>query len=481
MWQEIGRSLIAGGQLIPETYKNIQDDKFQYSQRQQQLEDMIQRRIEAKDTAFRAQQEESRRQREFQQKQDRIAAEEKVRQKMIDEQNKRIEQATRAAEKEADRNADKALQKQQQADLYAQQTAQALDKARSIQGIPTRHQRATQPGEMQEISIQGGLDDNVDQQINQMAQDGANRFHMAGIEDLESNPPQDQTFEPWTAGRLARESFQAGATGVDEYEKSLIAQQDRAQGGRFDKKTIPYEEKAQLAILKEDLRAGRPLTEWQKQILQLRSEELGLKKKGLGLSEERLSLAKEDQKRQETSKLTNFVKNTKDQAEILYAYQNLDKLVPGGIYGTDGIAGYGFGTKPFRKFWKTDEANKIRPGVQALINKVLKQRSGAAVTEQELNRLEQEFGVNTTGTIEEFRQGLQNYYEAIKNDYDRFVTADQESARRVDRQGYGQLKNVPKVIEEQRPQQNLTQPTWTSDKARRLAELRAKRAAGRLQ
>ena len=73
------------------------------------------------------------------------------------------------------------------------------------------------------------------------------------------------------------------------------------------------------------------------------------------------------------------------------------------------------------------------------------------MSDQELNRLETEFGINTTGTIEEFRQGLQNFYEGTKNDYDRFVTADQYAANKIDRPGYGNIQNTPKRIEQQRP------------------------------
>jgi hypothetical protein len=134
-----------------------------------------------------------------------------------------------------------------------------------------------------------------------------------------------------------------------------------------------------------------------------------------------------------TDRKTRFAKTTNDLFSEVYLFEKLDKSIPGGIYGTGGVSGFGFGTKPFRRLWKSDEANAIRPTLQALVNKILKRTSGAAVTDQEFDRMETALGINTTGTVEEFRLGLQNYYETAKGELDRFVAADPEAASGVDK------------------------------------------------
>lgn len=151
---------------------------------------------------------------------------------------------------------------------------------------------------------------------------------------------------------------------------------------------------------------------------------------------------------------TKFAKNTSEMATIDHLFKNLDKEIPGGIYGEGGISGFGFGTKPFRALWKTQEANRIRPTLQAIINKVLKKQSGAAVSDQEFDRLQTEYGINTTGTVEEFRQGLQNAYETNKNEYDTFRAADPETAALLD----ARLGRENKALNGS-PQSTQTQPT----------------------
>lgn len=130
--------------------------------------------------------------------------------------------------------------------------------------------------------------------------------------------------------------------------------------------------------------------------------------------------------------LVKLAKNTSEAAGIDYLFKRLDTSIPGGIYGQGGISGFGFGTKPLRSLWKTEEANRIRPTLQSLINKILKKQSGAAVTDQEFDRLQTEFGINTTGTVEEFRQGLQNAYELNRQEYDTFRATDPEAAAILD-------------------------------------------------
>jgi hypothetical protein len=135
---------------------------------------------------------------------------------------------------------------------------------------------------------------------------------------------------------------------------------------------------------------------------------------------------------QDIDKATKFVKNTKQIVEELRLFNKLDDSIPGGLYGEDNIKGFGFGaSNTFRNLWKTDEMANIRLPLQALVNRILKNRSGAAVTATEFDRLEREFGINTSATVEEFRLGLQNYYGVVRGQYDDFSKADPESAGKV--------------------------------------------------
>lgn len=143
---------------------------------------------------------------------------------------------------------------------------------------------------------------------------------------------------------------------------------------------------------------------------------------------------------QDIAKATRFVKNTKQAVELLNLFGKLDKAVPGGIYGSKGIAGFGFGAgAKLRRVWKTEQMKKIMPTLQHIVNALLKEKSGTAVTENELTRLEIQFGINTTGTVDEFRLGLQNAYEGIKQQYEDFSTADPGSA---------ELLSKPKTVKD---------------------------------
>jgi hypothetical protein len=509
-YQALGRGLIDLGREAPKAYQDYQDSRWKEIDRGNQLEEMI-----AKRAAY--QQEEARKAWDFKQKQ---------------EQEKKVQDAIKALGKNKEKfESQQAEYERKQARIEGdqellsspiiQQGAQALAK-QEVQGqqiqVPQFQPQQSSIKQNNQQQIEGQL---PEQNVTSMdPYSDANRFMNDRSQqiDREFNPeryttPEQQRklyqdienlnqalpeltggldeFNPEPVFQPNTEEDYLNAYQNSNFNHGFLNMADRVQGGRYDqtnKGGLTFEQKMQLEQAKEDLRNNRPLTEWQKALLQnmnkgyeLKKEGLGLQKDGLKIRKENLLLSKEDQKRQDASQLTNFAKNTKDQAEVLYAYQNLDKMIPGGIYGNGDIAGFGFGTKLFRKFWKTEEANKIRPGIQSLINKVLKQRSGAAVSDQELNRLETEFGINTTGTIEEFRQGLQNFYESTKNDYDRFATADKQSAAAIDRQGYGQLQNTPSRLQEQRGTHTAQPPpqiqaTWTNSQEQILQQKKSQLA-----
>jgi len=60
-----------------------------------------------------------------------------------------------------------------------------------------------------------------------------------------------------------------------------------------------------------------------------------------------------------------------------------------------------------------DDARTLRQSVSQLFNIELKDRSGAAVTDPELERLRKEFGQGNFGTEEALRQGIQQYLQRL--------------------------------------------------------------------
>jgi hypothetical protein len=233
-------------------------------------------------------------------------------------------------------------------------------------------------------------------------------------------PDEVIPFSPDEANRMLLKS---GDLSAAEFSKSLQPK----------KAALTKEESLDLYKAKKEIdasiAAGRPLSPYQKMMMDVYNDRIEAGEENRAFQKEKYAQEKENQN---SERETKFVKNTNELKTELDMFGKLDKAVPGGIYGTGGISGFGFGTAPLRKFWKTEQANTIRPTLQFLINAILKRQSGAAVSDQEFERLNTAFGINTTGTIEEFRQGLQNYYQSSKTQYDRYAKADRKSAERID-------------------------------------------------
>lgn len=232
--------------------------------------------------------------------------------------------------------------------------------------------------------------------------------------------------EPFTNEEMLLEGLHSGQIDIKDYYNAVKAQR---AGMSLEEYEARLKLKNQYAAEQEPNRYQQErMGYWQ--ALQKRAE------KSQRLATERLGFGRDKFRRQEEEqnidRATKFVKNTNDLESEIFLFEKLGEAIPGGLYGSGGISGFGFGTKPFRKVWKTDEAKAIRPVLQALVNKILRRESGAAVTDQEFERMETAFGINTTGTVEEFRNGLQNYYETAKRQFERFKKADPEAAAVID-------------------------------------------------
>jgi hypothetical protein len=98
-------------------------------------------------------------------------------------------------------------------------------------------------------------------------------------------------------------------------------------------------------------------------------------------------------------------------ASMVGAMNDLDKAI-GGIFSDTPIAGFqnrkilGGGWGAWQKFAETPEGAAIRIPLYALINKVLKREAGTAVTENEFERIKNQYGVGLLDSESAFRTGV---------------------------------------------------------------------------
>jgi hypothetical protein len=122
----------------------------------------------------------------------------------------------------------------------------------------------------------------------------------------------------------------------------------------------------------------------------------------------RASIAQDRRREQLGEKSVTF-------AAMVKAFNDLDKAT-GGIYGNTPIPGLsgkilGKGWGAFNKFMESPEGAAIRIPLYTLINKVLKRESGAAVSEQEFERIKNQLGVSLLDSEQAFRLGVRMMLE----------------------------------------------------------------------
>jgi len=227
-------------------------------------------------------------------------------------------------------------------------------------------------------------------------------------------------------------SWQKALKGISPELAARHPYYDSELKDQLQRMMMPKEKSIRLALQKQrEDRLGKAM-KLKEESLEIARQSAEARKKRAETGEKRFERYEQEQ---DINRATKAAKNTKNLYSEILVFKEIDKELPGGLYGTGGISGFGFGTKPLRKFWKTKEANSIRGGVSRLVNVILKERSGAAVTDQEFDRLEQEFGIGTTGTIDEFRRGLQRQYEATTKLYDRYRKADPQAFDIIEQSG----------------------------------------------
>ena len=90
--------------------------------------------------------------------------------------------------------------------------------------------------------------------------------------------------------------------------------------------------------------------------------------------------------------------------------ENVERLIP----KTGDIPGYGRVAGMLPDALVSKEGEDIRQAVSSLFNIELKDRSGAAVTDQELNRLRKEFGEGSWKSDDQLRKGIEQYKKRLR-------------------------------------------------------------------
>jgi len=110
--------------------------------------------------------------------------------------------------------------------------------------------------------------------------------------------------------------------------------------------------------------------------------------------------------------VVNYTKNTKEYRAIGRALADIDSAfkeigVEEGFWGDPTKAGgaigiVGLGGKSFRNWVKTDFAKKVNPRLKDLLNRTIKEITGASMNESEAPRIEGSLGLNNRSTVDEF-------------------------------------------------------------------------------
>lgn len=139
-------------------------------------------------------------------------------------------------------------------------------------------------------------------------------------------------------------------------------------------------------------------------------------------------------------------KDLETKVPIAQAFADVDKAIPGGIDGTGEIAGVGVGAKPFRKWFMSDSGAKTRAAIATLLNITLKDRSGAAVTENELSRIEEELALTGTSTTEAFRDAIRRKRASLLEEMENAENVDPEASAELMARGFKGTDIVRKTI-----------------------------------
>ena len=182
--------------------------------------------------------------------------------------------------------------------------------------------------------------------------------------------------------------------------------------------------------------------------------------------------------------------------EAITQFKTINELIP----KSGDIPGYGVAESLVPNLLAGEKARSLRMAVQGLQNVKIKDRSGAAVTPPEFVRLAQELGTGKFKTDDELRQGLNqalsSYRERVRNVMAGFD--DETKDAYLSREGvenplevlsgfdfggsYGKAKpmNGNGATTQASSQSNMA-IALNGSAAQRLAELRAKKAAGTLR
>lgn len=181
------------------------------------------------------------------------------------------------------------------------------------------------------------------------------------------------------------------------------------------KEIVPYLEKKYNVDTTNDARiaAQQAAIARENQSNLFRQQALDLQRENTNIRRQQIQSEKE-RKRQEkldkdATKYSEMLEKT-NIPDMVTAIEDVDRLLP----KEGDIPGYGEFEGAIPDFFAGDKARELRGAVQTLFNIELKDRSGAAVTDQELERLRKEFGEGSWKTEKQLRDGIERYKNRLK-------------------------------------------------------------------
>ena len=149
--------------------------------------------------------------------------------------------------------------------------------------------------------------------------------------------------------------------------------------------------------------------------LGIRAPKKGSTQAQIARQEERVFRREDRRQDQLDKKVDRFAQNLRatDIPKMTGAAERVAELLPPPGSGKD-IPGVGPFEGSMPDFIVGDEGRELRQAASKMFNIELKDRSGAAVTNNELKRLKREFGTGRFSTEAQFRKGIVDYAKALK-------------------------------------------------------------------
>lgn len=224
----------------------------------------------------------------------------------------------------------------------------------------------------------------------------------AGSERGVDFTPLASLLDTWYGGNLTGAAKQMAPESASQKQKSLMDMQDKiaqAQGRMSQAEREGMQQRLTQLGYEEQRKSN-------KEIALINADA-----RKTGAAQERIALQKQNLMDQNVQKLE---KRIGDMAPgIISKYENLEKLIPGGIAGDNNldVPGVGPGMFAVPDIFLSDNASEIQSVSRGLMADYLKLQSGTAASDKEVDRKLKEFGMTSSSKSSTYRSGLKRLKE----------------------------------------------------------------------